>query len=478
MTASSLNKIMGMGTESLFNARVGVDVTGHNIANAHTDGYSRQIVETTGKLPATYGPLVFGTGAEIQTIRRAHDSYIERQLGQELQNNGHFTALSSGLKNIEDIFSPELTSTIRERADQFENALREFSNYPEELPVRVNLVDTAAKLTDAFNTTHANVADVQKNLTAEIRQNIGSSNMKLREVARLNVEISAAEVGSKNPANDLLDRRDKLIRELSEQMDIKVYGDKNSKVILRGPGDVLLVEGAHSAQLDLRSDGDGSNQTEPLIQVSDVKGDNWTSINSKFQKGKIAGLVQARDVFAARVRDQVNDFARDFASEFNRVHRTGYGVAGYRESSGRDFFTGLNEGTDAAETLKVSELIVSDPEAVAAAMSPNSPGDNIIANEMIRFFREPLFGEGRMTFGNSYEAIIGQIGTDVQQSADERDASNLVLAQIKANKESIAGVSLDEEAQNMMKYQNAFNASSKLITTADEMMQTVLDLKR
>jgi flagellar hook-associated protein 1 FlgK len=111
-------------------------------------------------------------------------------------------------------------------------------------------------------------------------------------------------------------------------------------------------------------------------------------------------------------------------------------------------------------------------------MSANSPGDNIVANEMIRFFSEAHFGGGRMSFGNAYEDLIGRIGTDVQQSVDERDASNLVLAQIKSNKESISGVSLDEEAQNMMKYQNAFNASSKLITTADEMMQTVLDLKR
>jgi flagellar hook-associated protein 1 FlgK len=111
-------------------------------------------------------------------------------------------------------------------------------------------------------------------------------------------------------------------------------------------------------------------------------------------------------------------------------------------------------------------------------MSANSPGDNIIANEMIRFFKEPMFGNGRMSFGNVYEDIIGHIGTDVKQSADERDASNIVLAQIKENKEAVSGVSLDEEAQNMMKYQNAFNASSKLITTADEMMQTVLELKR
>jgi flagellar hook-associated protein 1 FlgK len=476
MTASSLNKIMGMGSESLFNARAGVDVTGHNIANAHTEGYSRQIVETAPKTPTAYGSLVFGSGAEVQTIRRAHDAYIERQLGQELQNNGHYTALSSGLKNIEDIFSPELSSTIRERSDAFENSLREFSNYPEELPVRVNLADNASKLADAFNSTHSNIAQVQGNLTAEMKRNILDSNIKLREIARLNIEISSAEVGSKNPANDLLDRRDKLVRELGENMEIKVYNDKQNKVIVRGPADSLLIEGANAAQLDLRQDENGSTQS--AVHISDLKGSQWSNINSKFSRGKLAGLIEARDVYAERVRDQINGFAREFSAQFNAIHRQGHGVGDYRGASGRDFFVGVDGTTDPAESMRVSEIIVSEPEAISGAMSANSPGDNIIANEMIRFFKEPMFGNGRMSFGNVYEDIIGHIGTDVKQSADERDASNILLAQIKENKEAVSGVSLDEEAQNMMKYQNAFNASSKLITTADEMMQTVLDLKR
>lgn len=476
MSASSLNKIMGMGSDALFNARAGVDITGHNIANVHTEGYSRQMVETSARKPASYGGFVFGAGAEIQTIRRAHDAYMERQLGQELQNNGHYVALSSGLKNLEDIFSPELTSTIRERADDFENALREFSNYPEEIPVRVNLVDTASQLADAFNTAHGDVARVQQNITAEIEQSIGQCNAKLREVARLNVEITAAEVGSKNPANDLLDRRDKLVRELSEQMDVKAYGDKNSKIILRGPGDTLLVEGAYAAQFDLRYQD--ATDILPTVHLSDIGGTNWKNVNKLLEKGKLAGLVEARDGFAGRVREQLNDFARDFANEFNEVHRMGFGVGQYRESAGRDFFLVAPDNADPASTIRVSETISADPEAISGAMSPNSPGDNVLANEMIRFFREARLGGGSLTFGGAYETIVGRLGTDVQQAIDEKDASNIVLAQIKANRESVVGVSLDEEAQNMMKYQNAFNASSKLITTADEMMQTVLDLKR
>jgi flagellar hook-associated protein 1 FlgK len=226
----------------------------------------------------------------------------------------------------------------------------------------------------------------------------------------------------------------------------------------------------------MRYNDDGS--TLPAVHVSDLKGAQWSNINSKFSRGKLAGLIEARDVYAQRVRDQINGFAREFSTRFNAIHRTGHGVGDYRDARGRDFFVGVDGTTDPAESIRVSEIIVSEPEAISGAMSANSPGDNIIANEMIRFFKEPMFGNGKMSFGSVYEDIIGHIGTDVKQSADERDASNIVLAKIKENKEAVSGVSLDEEAQNMMKYQNAFNASSKLITTADEMMQTVLDLKR
>lgn len=477
MGASSIHKIMGMGTESLFNARTGVDITGNNIANAHTEGYSRQIVETETRTPQQYGRVVIGSGAEIQTIRRAHDSYIEKQLGQEMQNNGRFESLSSGLKSVEQIFSPELTSTIQERADEFINSLREFSNYPEELPVRVSLADSGAKLAESFNTTFQNVEQVQDNLSAEIKQNIAEINMQLEEVGRLNVEISAMSAGSKNPPNDLLDRRDKVIRSLAEKMDIKTYGDKQNKVILRGPGDTLLVEGAQAVSLDLRQAGDGG-RVQPEVFVSDPKENSWININRKFERGKISGLLQARDVYAQRVRDQVNNFAREFAGEFNRIHGMGHGISSYAESSGRSFFVGVEGAENPAEMIQVSQVVITEPEAIGGAMSPNSPGDNIIANEMVRFFQEKRFGEGRMSFSNVYEDIIGHLGTDVRQAVDEKQASDIVLAQIKENKEAVSGVSLDEEAQNMMKYQNAFNASSKLITTADDMMQTILGLKR
>lgn len=476
MSGSSLNKIMGMGNESLFNARAGVDVTGHNISNAHTEGYSRQVVQTSARAPLTYGRFIMGSGAELDSVKRAHDEYVERQMRSEMQNNGHYSSLTEGLRNLEDIFSPELTSTIRERADSFINSVREFSNYPEEIPVRVSVVDNAAQLAESFNTAHSSVREVQENLTSEIYQHMNVANNDMKEIAWLNVEIMSAEVGGRNPANDLLDRRDDLIRKLGEKMDISVYKDRGNKVIIRGPSDTLLVEDGLAAQLEFRTEED--NKGLAAICLSDLKGQNYTRINDKFTRGKIGGLVQARDVYAQRVRDQLNDFAREFAVGFNRVHRQGYGISQYGDVNGRDFFADAEYAGEPAEQIKVSTTLLKEPESIGAALSPFSPGDNIIANEMVRFFDSSSFAGGKMSFRARYEDIVGHIGTDVQQATDEKDASDIVLAQIRENKEAVSGVSLDEEATNMMKYQNIFNASSKLITTADEMMQTVLDLKR
>lgn len=476
MSGSSLTKVLSTGNEALFNSRVGIDTTGHNIANAHTEGYSRQVVQTQSKIPATYGRFVLGTGAEISTIKRSHDDFVERQMRDELQSNGRFHALSDGLHKLEDVFSPELTSTIRERADSFINSVRELSNFPEELPVRVALLDNAEQLSQSFNTAHSAVKEAQDNLTSEIRQHVAVANESLKEVARLNVEITAAESGSKNPGNDLLDRRDALVRELSEMMDIQAYKGRNGNLTLRGPGGELLVEDSHAAQMQLRI-GEESGHV-PMVYLSDLKGTGWKRVNGEFTQGKISGLVEARDVYAQRIRDQLNDLARDFSAGFNHIHRMGYGLSRYSESNGRDFFTGTEiAGSEPAARIQVSDTILREPSAIGAALTPASPGDNIVVNEMIRFFDTAAFGDKKVRFRSAYEEIIGHIGTDVQQAVDERDASDIVLAQIRENKESISGVSLDEEATNMMKYQNLFNASSKLITTADEMMQTVLSLK-
>src|SRR5690606_20867889 len=152
--------------------------------------------------------------------------------------------------------------------------------------------------------------------------------------------------------------------------------------------------------------------------------------------------------------------------EFNRIHRQGYGNGDYSEIDGRDFFTG-GDTEDPASQIAVYTLDLNDLDAVSVAISTNASGANIIANELVRIAESPFLEEGRTTFSQAYDKMVGRVGIDSMRSKEEVDATKIVAGQLAAQKEGISGVSLDEEAANLLKYQQLFQASSRLITTVD-----------
>ena len=161
MAGGSLAGILNKGSESLTNSRIGVDVTGHNISNAHTPGYSRQIVNMEAKTPIQYGLHVFGDGARVQSIIRSHNGFLEKQIQREVQVHGKRKELLDGLQKLQGFFNPDLTSTIRDRFGSFSNAIRELSNEPEEQAARINLIENGKALSQAFNFAYQGILEIQ-----------------------------------------------------------------------------------------------------------------------------------------------------------------------------------------------------------------------------------------------------------------------------------------------------------------------------
>lgn len=472
--SSSLFHIMNIGGEALANARVGVDVTGHNIANAHTEGFSRQRVMLATREPVKYGMNVLGNGARVETIERVHDQYLEGYLRKELQGNGSATALSKGMGRIEELFNPELTATVRQRLTSFQNATQELSNYPEEPAVRTNLVESANGLTQSFNVAHASITQIQRDVTVEINQEIQSTNQKLGTIASLNQQIKEMSAGG-GQANDLLDKRDALIKGLANTIDIQTYNDKNNNLIIRGPKGALLIEGSRYGEL-ITSDPSGM-QTHSKILFKSDKNAPVEDLTSGLQSGRLAGMLKVRDDHAQNTRNELNRMATTFASSFNQIHREGFGIGSYASSTGRDLFAGIDE-EDPAGQIRVSDMVLSDPDAISAALTAESPGDNIVANEFVRLFDNPMFDQGTVAIGDYYDRMVSRVGIESMRSKEDLSASNVLLSQLQGQREAVAGVSLDEEAADLLKYQHLFAASSRVIRTVDEMFETILGLKR
>jgi flagellar hook-associated protein 1 len=247
-------------------------------------------------------------------------------------------------------------------------------------------------------------------------------------------------------------------------------------VTVRGPGGTLLVEANRASKFLLEVDVD-KGVNERLI-VQDSFGSFKRDVTEETQQGKISGLLRVRDHHAARLRADINTIAKALGDEFNAIHRQGYGLKEYAETKGRNFFDGLDEGGEPGRLLRVSEVIRADPDAIAGAMTPSASGDNVVANKLIQVFYKPIIPGKEVTLAQHYDDVVAKLGIDSRHSAEAEKAANIVVAQVEAQREAASGVSLDEEAANLLKYQHLFTASSKLITTADEMFRTVLDLKR
>ena len=476
MAGGALANILNKGSESLSNSRVAVDVTGHNISNAHTPGYSRQIINFESKAPIKSGIHVFGDGAKIQSISRAHNSFLQNQLIREGQIQGKNDTLSKGLQKLESFFNPDLTSTIRDRFVSFGNATREFANSPEEPSSRINVIENGKALSQAFHAAHSGVVQVQTDANEEMRQEINSLNQKLGEIGLLNSQIRELGTGGETDVNDLQDKQDKLISDVGALIDINVYKDKNQQVTIRGPNETLLVEGRFFSHLNLENRLSDNNQ--PNIIVSEFDKETYQDITEHIHRGKIGALVEVRDKHAQKLRDRINTLARGFAERFNAIHESGFGINEFATKTGRPFFTGVQGNGEAGQEIGVDVSIAANPNSISAAMSPNTPGDNVIANKLVKMFYDPYFENKSTTITGLYDKMVAQLGHNTAQAKEDATASKIILDKLKSQQESYSGVSLDEEAASLLKYQHLFNASSKIITTANEMYQTLLELKR
>jgi flagellar hook-associated protein 1 FlgK len=468
--------ILGVGSESLHVSRQGVDTAGHNIANAQVEGYSRQRVNVTQREPSQTGGHVLGNGAYIQTIRRAHDQWNESQLNRANQELGVSTAKHDALKALEGVYSPELAAGVSDELTNFFNALQELSNNPEDLTVRTNVREAAKNLTQAFRRVDSDLERHRLDLNEKINQEANLVTDRLGAISRLNVRIRELEAMPGASANDLRDQRDSLLRELTTKLDVHYYEDQHGMVFIRGPRNATLVDGGNAVKVHTNPNGKNGGMHDILI--TDWEGSMTRNVTDALGAGEMAGLMEVRDRVIPGLMSKNHEMAATLADNFNATHRNGFGLKNFSETSGRNFFGGISDVGKAASQISLDSAIAETTDAISAASSPLAPGDNVVINDLLRLKDARLLGDGDATLHDFYANYIGNLGTEVVRARHIHEANDIVVADLKSKREAVSGVSLDEEAMNLMKWQANFTASSKVITTVDEMLDTVLSLKR
>lgn len=461
----SINGILNIGRSSLQVNQTALQVTSHNIANVNTPGYTRQrlIVEPTS--PFMTGAGAIGTGVRAGDIRRVYDRFLTFQAKSEREGYGRLSAEKDSISQVEDIFNEVSGSGIKERLADFFNSIQDLSNNAGGYTERSQVLAKANTLTYTIRSKASALSTLRTNIDSEIKSKMQDVNTIAAEIADLNGKIAAQESGG-SPANDLRDNRDKLMADLSNLIDYNSIEDRFGQVsIFVGKGSLLVEGKGYNA---LTGVVNGSNLTDITISG----GGGSTNITSDISGGELGGLLNVRDGDIADYQNRLNTFASALVNEFNSQHALGFDINGV---AGGQFFSTPTVGNEAA-TISVA---ITDPNEIAAAgPPPNGPGDNRNALLLTGLQDTGIASLGNTSLDSYYGAIVSDVGIRSQQASRSYEFQNFTKEQLETRIDSISGVSIDEEAANLIKFQRAFEASAKLITTADEIMQTILELKR
>jgi flagellar hook-associated protein 1 FlgK len=467
-----------------------MSTTSHNIANANTEGFSRQEVrqETSTTLPE--GDYVLGSGTQIQSIKRQHDELVEKKLNNSLTGNNFDKERAQQLGQVEEIFNEINSEGMNKVLNRFFNSMRELSNQPENETIRNVVKENAKIVVGDFHRISSSLDDVRGQINKKITLAVDDINMLTKTIAKLNKEIRVEEVTG-SMSNDLRDQRDRAIRDLAQYFPIHTHEDDQGQFVVNVEGLGSLVSGGINQVLKVGSSvPQGANSVDKGdIQVY-FESRQSLPISENLKGGVLGALLKTRNEEVIQLESQVDELAHGLVLATNAIHRRGFANhpvpvdaqgnpvpnAAAKQVTGLNFFKEPLDLKRAAEYIDISDEVKEDVNNIATALEANKPGDNRIALAISKLQHEKVLGAGTTTFEEQYLKSVGHIGLQAGKAKINEEQSAGILAQAKSVKERLAGVSLDEEAANMIRYQNAYEASAKVMRASDEMFKAVLNL--
>jgi flagellar hook-associated protein 1 FlgK len=454
---SSLSSIMDTSLSAMFAARVSLGTVAHNIANASTPGYSRQEVVFAARQPVrfTYGSL--GRGVTIQNVRRMTDEFLLANQRAQSARLAGFAEVDAALQEIESVLGSVDSDVLGEALNQFFNAWSDLATPTYQPTLKQTVVKAAQNLTTTFRAIDGNLGDLMRNLQGSLLQELDGFNGILQQVAELNGMIVGQELGS-NEANDLRDRREALILQASALAEVSVLEREDGTVDLIMDGRTLVTRNQAQA---LAGEWQ-KNEGEYALTIMTAQTRRPVSL----APGSLQGLLAAADDHVQQMRTGLDDLARLICEKVNELHVQG--VSGGQ--AGLAFFTG-----DGAATLALNSVIADDFTRVATSRSGLS-GDTDIARAIADLANAPLAGEGTASLTETYRSLQTDLASRRSSFQFMVENQNNLVDSVTARLESVRGVNLDEEGANMVRLQNAYDAAARVVTTVQELFDTLLEM--
>ncbi len=564
-----------IGKSGLYVNQEAMNITGNNVANVNTPGYTAERAEIVSSMPMFTHPGTFGTGAEVYQIISARNDLIDKRTRAAYKEESYYNTMNSTLDDVQNIFNEENDVGLKSSMDQFFNAWHALALNPDLETARQQVLEKGKTLADNINASYKSLSDIKNGLdqqTGYITQQINSLS---KRIADLNYEIKKGELGKNDHANSLRDERSVLLDKLNKLADVtilegaynsetkpemtvllggmpivsgttyntvvaeKLNGEQYNKIYFVDSAGVKqditnrIKGGELGATLKLRDNTltqyqkDINNIAQTLIQQVNIlhssgtgltaypqivgsyriknsdaviSSTNATGLDIPVQTGSFKVKVtdnNGNDVGTYTVKvsssDTFNDVVNNFNAELNQyatmslsspkdgniqiVAQNGYKISFVYDSSHFLAATGVNTffNGHGAQDMSVSSVLQNDPSKIAAGKTLK-PGDSSNAESIAQLQLKKVMVNNTQSIDEYYNAFLGVVGSTKQRYDSIYKAKQATVHQLETTKQSLEGVSLDEEAANLIKFERAYQANAKFISVIDDMTQTLLNM--
>ncbi|MGJ7909846.1 flagellar hook-associated protein FlgK [Neobacillus sp. LXY-1] len=478
-----------IGKRALYAQQTALSTTGHNISNSNTIGYTRQRAElqATKAIPVpsmntTTSPAQLGTGVEVNKIVRLREDYLDVQYRGENKNLGYWEAKGDTLSKVEELLNEPSETGLSHVMDQFWNSWQELAKNPDSAAARAVVRQSGVAVADTFNYFSNSLTQMKTDLNTVINTKTNEVNSLASQIASLNDQISRLVPNNYQP-NDLYDQRDLLLDQLSKIVNVNTVPDKNGMVTV-SIGDGVLVSGNKASKLTIGFDS-ATNLIDPqnIKLVDPDQNEKTVTLESGELMGRIESYGTTKGGIIPDIQSKLNEMVNEFATAINNQHAEGLNLNNIKgdKTPVVPFFTGTT-----ADTISVNSDIMKSLDLIAAASievtnadgtttSSSGNGKNAQAIADIRSKNTIDLNGTTTTINDYFQNIIAQLGIDSQEAGRMVGNSDVIMKQVDNRRQSVSGVSLDEETSNMIMFQQAYNAAARMVSVMDECLDKVIN---
>lgn len=543
------SNILSIGQSALTAAQVGISTTGHNIANASTPGYNRQVVVQGAALSQNFGFGFLGQGTEISTVKRVYNEHLGTQVQNAQTNKSGLDSYYAQIRQINDMLA-DPSAGVSPTLQDFFASVQNLSNNPASMPARQSVLSTAESMAARVRGMASRLSEMARGINGEVVASVSVINTYANQIASLNDAIGKAQRTTGQPPNDLLDQRDQLVMDLNKEIKATVVKQSDGEYnVFVGNGQPLVVGTKTSPLIAIASPTD-AQKVEVAYRASN--GDIVVVGENGFVGGKLGGLLQFRAESLTAAENALGRVAIGLASTFNAQHQAGFDLSG---TAGTAFFNagapsvgingansgnasitasianagaltasdyhlqfdgsqytltrlsdnststfatlpqtidgvqiGLASGSPAAgdnfrirptaQGAAAFSVALTDPARIAAASASGAVGDNTNVLALAALQTTNTLANGTATYSGAYGQMVSQIGNKTRELEVTSAAAGNLLEQTTIALQTESGVNLDEEATNLLRYQQAYQAAAKVMQIAKEMFDMLVQLGR